>query len=280
MKKRIGYIFYDKNLGKDEKAFLKAAKKRDIDLVLFNLSKDIDEKEIKEKAKKCDVIFNNSGENLAIEVVKTIESLGKKVIEPSKSFYYIEDKWMFFVKCKEHGIPVPETILLSEDMNIVKKELNEFNHWPVVLKRVEGTWGDYVRKCENIRQAAKTINYFWKKGSERLPVIAQEFIDSPCYRVTVIGGRIVQNSVKNNKAWKKTGVYAKKIKKFEPDRKLKEIIKKLIKVTRLSVCGIDILKQNKRWLILEINAEPALDFVESQREKLIGKIIDFIKKQI
>jgi glutathione synthase/RimK-type ligase-like ATP-grasp enzyme len=279
-KKVIGYIFCDKSLGKDEKAFLKIAKKKNIDLVLLNTEEDLTEEEIEEKTKKCDIIFNNSAEEIAIELTKTLEELGKKVIEPSKVYYYIEDKWMFYLKCKEHKIPVPKTILLSESEKTIEKELIKFDNWPVILKTVEGTMGQFVEKADNSKQAVKIIKNFWKKANERTPVIAQEFAPSPSYRVTVINKNIVQTSIKESKGWKCTGVYEKKFKKFIPDKELKIIIKKLTNATGMKVFGLDLLKKNNHWLALEINAEPGLDFFEDEREKLIEKILDFLIKEI
>ena len=160
----IGYIFWSKNLGKDEKIFIKLAKKKKIGLVMINISKEIDESELGRMIKKCDIVFNNSAEDYAIELVKTIEELNVKVIDSSKTYYYLEDKWMFFLKCKEHNIPTPDTILLSENIPVALKELKQFNRWPVVLKRIEGTTGDYVFKAENIPEAERVINKIWKKG--------------------------------------------------------------------------------------------------------------------
>ena len=278
-KKIIGYIYCENKLGKDEKAFLKQAKKRNINLVMFNINIELNEKEI-EKAKKCDIIFNNSAEEFAWEFVKTLEELGKKVIDSSKTFYFTEDKWIFYLACREHDIPTPKTILLSEHINIAKKELHEFNNWPVILKRIEGTCGEYVERARNLDEAEKIINKFWKKGSERLPIIAQEFIESPCYRVTTIGNEIVQTAVKNSKNWKKTGVYAKNIEKLKVDNSLKKIIKKVINICRINVCGIDLIKKNNQWLVLEVNSTPAFDFFESERETLIGKVLDMLVKKI
>ena len=158
MGKKIGYIFWEIE-GKDleEKLFKKIAKKKGIELIEFNLHKGIDEKIIEEKAKKCDIIFNNSAEEFAIELVKTLEALGKKVIEPSKTHYYLEDKWMFFLKCKKNDIPTPKTILLSENINLARKEMINFSHWPIILKRVEGSCGNYVEKADNIKQAKKIV---------------------------------------------------------------------------------------------------------------------------
>jgi len=278
----IGYIFNEVNLRKDEKFFLKAAKDKNINLVMINTAKDLDEEELEKKIKECNIFFNNSAEDFAIEIVKTIEELGKKVIEPSKEFYYDEDKWMFFLKCKEHKIPTLKTILLSENWNIIKRELEKFNEWPVILKRVEGTNGDYVDKADNLREAEKIINKFWKKGSDRLPVIAQEFVRSPSYRVTVIGDKVAQTAIKDSKGWKATGVYIKdsNVKKFQVDKELKKIIEKLKKIFKMKIYGIDLFRKDGKWLVLEINSAPGLDFFNKEEEKLVGEILDFLKKEI
>jgi RimK family alpha-L-glutamate ligase len=274
----IGLIFNEKNLTREEKIFLELAEKKNIELIMINTAKDIEE-EIEDKIKKCDIIFNNSAEEFSTEIAKTIEELGKKVIDSSKKLYYDEDKWMFFLKCKKHKIPTIRTILLSENIPIAKKELRDFNEWPVVLKRIEGTCGEYVDKADNLKEAEQIIKKFWKKGSQRLPIIAQEFIKSPSYRVTIIGDKIVQTALKENKGWEATGVYAHHIKRFKVDKELKKIIKKIIRVFEIKICGIDFLKKNDKWLVLEINSSPGLDFFIRDRKKLIGKILDFLKKE-
>lgn len=274
----IGYIYSDKNFTRDEKIFSKVAKKYNSELVMFNLLDEMNEDEIEEKAKRCDVIFNNSAEEFALEFVKTLESLGGKVIDSSKSGYYSEDKWIFFLNCKKHKIPTPETILLSENLNLAKRKLNDFGKWPVILKRVQGTRGEYVEMAKNVKEAEKVMNKFWKKGSERLPIIAQEFIESPCYRVTVVGDKIVQTAIKKNKSWKSTGVYAKKISRFKVDDELDRIVKKIAKMTGIKISGIDLLKKNNKWVALEVNSEPAFDFFESERKNLIEEVFRYLIK--
>ena len=278
MKKRVvGYIFSGR-LSKEEKIFLKVAKKKNIKLVMLNISKDVNLKELEEKVKECDIVYNNTALEFAIEFKKTIEELGKKVIDSSESYYFSEDKWLFYVKCKEYKIPTPDTILLSNEINLAKKELNEFNHWPVVLKRIWGEMGEFVERAKNTKEAIKIIDKFWNKDNERLPIIAQEFIKSPSYRVTVIGDKIVQTAIKENKGWKKTGVYEKKFRKFGIDRDLRIIINKMIKMSKMKVFGADLMKKNNKWVVIEINAEPAFDFFENEREKLICDVLTLMKK--
>jgi len=272
-KRKIGYIYCESKLGPDEKAFLKLAKKRNIKLILFNIAKEIDEKELERKAKRCEVIYNNSAEDFAWEVVKTLEELGKKVIDSSKTYYFTEDKWIFSLACNEHDILTPKTILLSENLNIARKELHDFNYWPVILKRIQGTCGEYVARAENIDKAEEIINKFWQKGNERLPIIAQEFISSPCYRVTVIGEEIVQTAIKNGNGWKK-------IERFEIDDHLRSIINKIIKISKIDICGIDFVKKDGQWFVLEVNSTPAFDFFDEEREMIIGKVLDLLVQKI
>ncbi|MEK6917502.1 MAG: ATP-grasp domain-containing protein [Nanoarchaeota archaeon] len=274
----IGCIFKGKYLGEDEEMFIKLSKKKNIEMVFLDLERDLDEGKLKEKIKKCEVIYNNSAEDFSIEFEKTIEELGKKVIDTTRTHYTNEDKWIFYLKCKEHGIPTPETILLSDDLNIVKGELKNFDKWPVVLKRVEGTCGEFVEKTETIAESIKIIKKWGKKNSS-IPIIAQEFIKSPSYRVTLINNQIVQTALKQSKGWKATGVYAKIIKKFKIDKKLNDIIKKINKISKIKICGIDFLKKDGQWLALEINSAPGFDFFESEREKILGKVLDFLKKE-
>jgi len=274
----IGYIFYhSRGLDKEDTEFIELAKEKNIDLVKIDLTKEVDENELFEKVKKCDIVYNNSIQGFPVEIVKTIESFGKKVIDESKSYYYIQDKWILFVKCKEKKIPVPETILLSPRENILRKELKEFNQWPVILKKIDGTLGQGILKADNIKEAISIVKKLWK--NERFPIIAQEFIKSSSYRVTIVGGKIVQTALKENKDWKCTGVYAKNIKKFKVDGELKKIINKLMKIVDIKICGIDLLKKDGKWIVLEVNSEPAFDFFDNEEKKLVSIVLNFLKKE-
>jgi len=274
----IGYIYNGKELGADEILFKNIAKKKNIEPVLISTTEWSDEKILKEKIKSCDILYNSSAEDFAIETEKTIEEFGKKIIDPSSTYYYSEDKWIFFLKCLAHKIATPQSILLSENISLSKKSLKEFNHWPVILKRVSGTMGQFVEKADNLEEAGKIMKKLWEKGSEKLPIIAQEYIPSPSYRVTIFGDKIVQTAIKNNNGWKSTGVYAKKIKRFPVDEELKKIINKITKFVKINVCGIDFLKKDDKWIALEVNSTPAFDFFECERRKMVNELVDLLVK--
>ncbi len=275
----LGYIHDGRTFDKEDKLFSKLAKKNNIELVPFSLSKDLENRTAVDRLRKCNVVLNNSAQEYAVELIKTLEEVGNKVIDSSKAYYYLEDKWMFYLKCKEFNIQTPETILLSENLNTARKELKEFNRWPVILKRVYGTCGEFVERAENVDQAVGLIQNFWKKGNEKLPIIAQEFISSPSYRLTVIGGRIVQTALKENKGWKATGVYATKFKKFDVDKELERLVKRVTRACKINICGIDLLKKDNKWFVVEVNSEPAFDFFDQERGKLISEVLTFLKKR-
>ena len=279
--KAIGILYSGKGPGEDEKLFLEEAKKKGIKVFLLNIFKRIDEKKLKRFAKKCDIIYNSTGEDFSIEIVKTFEEYGAKIFESSESYYYLEDKWNFYLKCRSNRIPVPKTILLSQNINNARKELKEFGQWPVVLKETCGTMGENIERASSLPQVEEILKKFWKKKKAKFPIIAQEYIKSPSYRVTLIGNKIVQTALKSNKhGWKATGVYAKKCGKFKVDWKMRKIIDNLKEFVDIKICGIDFLKQDdKRWLVLEVNSQPAFDFVEEERRTLISQALDFLKKE-
>ena len=274
----IGYIFTAKKVGREEKLFLKLAKKKNIEIVMINLFKKIDEEEFENKIRKCDLVYNNTAEDFVIESLKTVEELGKKVIDTSQLYYYTEDKWLFYLKCRDHKIPTLETILLSHNLNIARAELKEFGKWPVVLKRIYGTMGEFVERANNLAQAMEIMKKFQKMDCDKLPIIAQEFVKSPSYRVTIIDKKIVQTAIKKSKNWKSTGVYGKQFDKFRIDKNLKKTLTKIINFIKINVCGVDLLKKDGHWLVLEVNTNPALDFIEEEYEHLVDLVLTFLKK--
>ena len=273
----VGVFYTGVRLGSEERMFLKSAKKKGIELVMINLSKKFNEEEFEREIKRCDLIYNNAAEEYVIEPLKTVEELGKKVIDTSKLYYYTEDKWMFYIKCKEHKIPTLETILIPYNLTMARAELKEFGRWPVILKRVYGMMGKFVEKADNLEEAVKIVKTIWSKDCDHIPIIAQEFVRSPSYRVTLIDGKVVQTAVKTSNNWKATGVYQKKCEKFRVDAKLRKILEKVFKATHINICGVDLLKRGDEWLVLEVNAEPGLDFIDGEQGMLVDKILDFLK---
>jgi glutathione synthase/RimK-type ligase-like ATP-grasp enzyme len=280
MKKKVIGILYSGKFGEDERLFLEQGKKKELQIRMINLSKKWDINKLKGIVKKCDIVYNNTAEDYVIEIIKTIEEFGKKVVDSSRSYYYLEDKWVLYLKCKKNKIPVPKTILLSQNIANARNEVKSFGKMPVVLKELNGTMGEHIEKANTLPQVEEILKKYWK-GKKKFPVIAQEYIKSPSYRVTVIGNKIVQTALKGNKhGWKATGVYAKTCGRFKVNWKLRKIIDKLKKFVTIKICGVDLLKKNGKWVVLEVNSVPAFDFFEEEREMLVSETLDLLKEEL
>lgn len=273
----VGLLFAGKKLGKEELMFQKHAKRKGIQMVMINLFKKFNEDEFERQIKKCDVIYNNTAEAFVLEPLKTVEEFGKRVIDASKLYYYTEDKWMFYIKCRENKIPTPETILLPNNLTMARAELKEFGKWPVILKRIYGTQGEYVERANNLQEAVAIVKNIWSKDIDKMPIIAQEYIKSDSYRATIIDGKVVQTAIKHSTHWKATGVFQKKCDTFGIGPKLRKILRKVIKVMKINICGVDLLRRGDDWLVLEVNAEPGLDFIDDEQDKMVDRVLDFIK---
>jgi len=274
----IGFITNTRIPAIQDDKFSRISKKVGVNLVFINSTKDFNIEDIKEKAKECDIIYNDEADYISLELAKSLELFGHNVVELSKSYYYTEDKWLLYLKCLKHKIPTPKTILLSSDLVSVREELKNFNRFPVILKRIAGFRGDFVDKADSADQAVEIIKHFWEKGEDRFPILAQEFIHSYSYRVTTIGGKVVQTALKKNKDWKATGVTAKRAWKFKIDNELRNLLNKLKKIIDIDICGFDFAKQGDHWTLIEVNAEPGYDFFACEYNMLVQKVLEHLKK--
>jgi glutathione synthase/RimK-type ligase-like ATP-grasp enzyme len=51
-----------------------------------------------------------------------------------------------------------------------------------------------------------------------------------------------------------------------------------MKTIKINVCGIDLLKRDDKWFVLEVNTTPGLDFFENERDGLVEEIINLLIK--
>src|SRR3989344_7697344 len=127
-KPSIGVIYFQHNHAASDELLIKLLEQK-VNVVRLPLEEQIDFKEIKQKTENCKVIFNNTTWSPilfeSLELSKTLEELGKKVIDSSHSFFYQEDKWMFYLKCLEHRLPTPKTYLVIKETRFNSKLIKD-----------------------------------------------------------------------------------------------------------------------------------------------------------
>jgi glutathione synthase/RimK-type ligase-like ATP-grasp enzyme len=275
----IGYIYADNRLTHEDRLFLSLAREKNLKVIIFPAARLLNLSKIKNLAKKCDIVLNNSAEPEALEIAKVIEVEGAPIVDPTRSLYFYEDKWMFYVHCKKHGIPAPETYLLPNYISQC--------YWPierlikksgaVIIKNIFSDNGQLVDRAKTVKSAIEMVKKFWKY--DRAPLIAQEYIHDShkVYRVMVLNGKIVQAIIKKSKSWKCTGRFLKNdAPTFYVTPKLEKMCIKISKVLNIPWCGIDLMRKGREWVAIEANSSPGMDFIGKDIEGLYKHLLQYL----
>jgi len=282
----IGYVYPESDKSLDDKVLIKLLKKR-FNVILFPLEKQIDQKLIECQAKSCKLILNNAVYEPytweAIELSKSFEEFGVKVINPSHSFYYQEDKWMFYLECLEHKIPTPLTFLIPKEMNYKKEQIKKtLSEGPIVIKAVFSDKGLCVERAKTFEEFNHKLKKIVNKNPIS-PVIAQKYIknDGVSYRVTLIGNKVIQGIVKRGKSWEHTGMKeTENYRIFKLDEELKKLCEKASKAYGMKWCGLDLIKNGEKWYIIEANSSPAISFISKDMERVGKTLVNHLYQEV
>ena len=278
----IGIIYYEAYHDYEDKMLPKALKEKNMEVVLIPAEKQLDFFDIKEKTKKCKIIYNDTicqpmlFESL--ELSKTLEEFGKKVINSSYSFFYQEDKWMFYLKCLEHGISTPKTYLLHRETKYSKDAIKEIlKNKQLVLKGIFSDNAKLIQRASNYPSFLKELRRI-SKADPGSPILAQEYVphSKKSYRATLINYKVQQFIAKISKSWKQTGSKKEHFRLVKINKDLKNICEKTARILGMPVCGIDLIFNSGKWYIIEANSCPALDFIYNDEKRLVKTLANYL----
>ncbi|MEK7211032.1 MAG: ATP-grasp domain-containing protein [Patescibacteria group bacterium] len=275
----IGYIFADNKLLPEDRVFLNLAREKNIKVIVFPSARFLNLARVKNLARKCAVVLNNSAERESLEIAKVIESVGTPIVDPTRSLYFYEDKWMFYVHCKKHNIPTPETFLLPISISQCYEPLERLikKSGAVIIKNIFSDNGKFVDRAKTVKQAVEMIRKF-RKG-DRAPLIAQEYVKAAhkVYRVMVLNGKVVQAIIKKSNNWKCTGRFTKgDVPTFRVTPKLEKMCVRISKILNIPWCGIDLMRKNREWTAIEANSSPGMDFISGDIENLYKQLLKYL----
>lgn len=275
----IGYIYGNKNLTREDRLFLKLARKEGARVITFSSMRYTSPERIGISAGKCDVVFNASADLIAVEIAKIAEYAGAAVLDPTHSLYYCEDKMMFYVRCTKNKILTPKTYLLPLPMHKCRKPIRRLikTCGAVVIKNVLADNGEFVGRAKTVDQALALIKKFRKR--DLAPLIAQEYIHTSrnVYRVMVLDGKVVQGVVKKSKHWKCTGEFVHgDAPVFHVTPALSDMCIKIAQTMNLPLCGIDLMRKKNGWIAIEANSCPAMDFVKQDMKHLYEQLVVYL----
>lgn len=200
----------------------------------------------------------------------------------SQGLWQARDKLRALQRLQGYGIPAPATIYPSEG-EALGPMIERLGGFPVVIKMLESTHGVGVMLAESMPSAKSALDVFQRLKTR---VILQEFIQEARgtdIRALVVNGKPVaaMKRIAQEGEFRSNlhcGGYAVPVKLTEQER---AIAIKAARVMGLDVAGVDMLRSNRGPLVIEVNASPGLEGIETTTGvDVAGKIIQFIERKV
>ena len=179
-------------------------------------------------------------------------------------------------------IPIPET-LFSINPDDIEEQIELLGGPPVIIKLQEGTQGLGVILAETKKSAKSIIDTFYKMDTS---ILIQKYIEESNgedIRIFVVGNKVIA-SMKRTSA---VGEFRSNVhrggftERIEPTAKEQYIALNATKHLGLGVAGVDIIRSKKGPLLIEVNASPGLQGIETVTGVNIAKeIILFVEKNV
>lgn len=203
-------------------------------------------------------------------------SLGSQALLDSR------DKMRCLQILAANGINVPKTAM-TNNLQSFDTLIDGIGQLPVVIKLLVSTQGLGVVLAENKRTATSIFESFYRLKQKTL---LQEFIEDAKgedIRVFIVDGEVVaamsrtaaEGDFRSNLHRGGTSIPARLTSTEEA------IARKVARTLKLDVAGIDLLRSSRGPLVLEANASPGLEGIETTTGvDVANKIIQFIERKI
>ncbi len=220
--------------------------------------------------------------NPGASVIGQFEAMGIfSTIRPD-ALLQARDKLRTMLRLASFGIDIPRTVFAGEGQNLAEL-IQQIGGFPVVIKLLESTHGVGVLLAHNMLQATSIVEAFQKTGQR---VIVQEFIAEAAgadIRVFLVNGEVVAAM----KRQAKDGEFRSNLHRggsampvLLTDQE-EEVARKVAAVMGLDVAGIDLLRSYRGPLVMEVNASPGLEGIETITGKdVAGSVIRLVESRV
>lgn len=181
----------------------------------------------------------------------------------------------------QNKIPTIPTIHLSDNkLKKAEKALkNAGFEYPVVIKKSRGGMGLGVFKVDNISELESFL-----KDKRNWNLIYQPYIENNCdFRVFVCGGKSlgVMKRVATKGTWKNNFALGGSVDRYM-DTEMEKFAEDVCKKIGFNLAGVDVIKSDGKYIILEVNAFPCFEGFESvyPEVNVAEKVVKIISKNI
>ena len=216
-------------------------------------------------------------------VIRHFERMGVPVINSSDAIDNVKDKLYTHQILAQSNLDIPNTMLLKHpiDIDFVEKNIG----FPVIVKKISGSYGRGVFLCENKKQLNQLVTMA-ELSKKSYDIIIQEFVKDTWgkdLRVFVVNNKVVgcmmrQSTDEDFRANLSRGGEGFP---YEVNEQIEWLSSESSKALGLDIAGVDLLFQNGGYKICEVNSNPGFEGMENFTKKNIaGEIVSFIKLKL
>jgi len=224
--------------------------------------------------------IGNSATSHGSAVIRQFESMGVFTTLGSSALLCARDKLICLQMLAAKGIGVPRTVI-PKNYYTMPSMIDRVGSQPFVIKLMKGTHGLGVILSESRKNAEAIMETFFKTNQKAM---LQEFIEEAGgadIRVFIVDDEIVGVMKRQAAAGEfRSNLHrggSSTIDNLTEEEKMIAI--KAARTMGLKVAGVDMLRSARGPLILEVNASPGLEGIETTTKVYIaGKIINMIER--
>ncbi len=215
-------------------------------------------------------------------VISHFEQMGIFSTARSQALLEARDKLRCLQKLAGYGVEIPRTAYVAGAWD-VPDAVRLVGGFPVVIKLLESTHGVGVMLAETQANAETTVGAFQQLGER---VIIQEYIREATgtdIRALVVAGKVVAAM----KRVAQPGEFRSNLHRGAKGYRVRltgreqELVLRVVDLMGLHVAGVDLLRSDRGPLVMEVNASPGLEGIESVTGvNVAGKIIEFVENWV
>lgn len=195
--------------------------------------------------------------NFNLALLREFEQALVPVVNTATGIETARDKIRTGQLLANNGLPVPKTMMFRFpiDYELVEKEIG----FPCVVKVVTGSQGNGVYLCESRKEFKKLMGIAIGMGNKKI-LLVQEYLNERVgedLRVLVIGGKVIgamrRISTNDFRANISQGGYGET---YPVTDEIDFLSRESARLLGLDIAGVDLLFNNGRFSICEVNSNP------------------------
>ena len=215
-------------------------------------------------------------------VINQFELMG--VVSPTSAaaLQIARDKLRCLQLLAQQGIPVPRTVMIGVYEN-PEKIVHLLGGFPVVVKLLESTHGIGVELAGSYWELQRLLDHYFQHHDR---VILQEFIEEARgadIRALVVAGKVVACMRRQAQPGEFRSNLHRGASSFSVALTAEELelVERVVQTMNIEVAGVDLLPSGKGPLVMEVNASPGLEGIETTTGvDVAGKIIRLLEKKV